>query len=148
MTTKYYSFTALIICIAFFACKKSSSSPSPHIYATINGKPFNGTNCIAKYIRPGFNLDIYGGSFQDTNVTYPNIHLVAYNYFDLGPNYYGLTYYGDAYLDSGATGVPAVHGGIAFTNQSLSSAYITGTFSFTATDSSTAINGSFVAKNL
>ena len=124
-------------------CKKSDSSSSSASYtmsATIGGHAFSGAKCIAGI--NGAQLAIVGG-LDGTAATFPNITINVQSYTGLGTypiQIFSTTYFNTATLDSTLTqAAPAAYGSVIVTGTSP----ITGTFSFTCTDSTKVTNGSF-----
>ena len=123
--------------------KSSSSSPSYTMTATIAGKSFNGTNCIASVA--GGQLVVDGGAFTTATATYPYIALSVANYTGTVTYSFCGTTLNVAGIDSSASSLPVSQYG-TITVTAASSTVISGTFSFTCSDSTKVTGGTFSAK--
>ena len=122
--------------------KKSDSTPTYSMKATINGVAFNGTGCYAG--SGSGSLLISGGiGASSTTLSYPYIVLsVNTGYTGVG-TYVFNSIANIAQVDSAAgSGAIGSYGTITITNTNP----LTGTFSFTCSDSTKVTGGSFVAK--
>jgi len=126
---------------AFTGCKKSSSSSSYFVKATVNGTPLS-LNYGYGIVNSGI-VDIFGFNGSGTSVTFPEITLVSTNSAAGTYTIDGMTVM--AAIDSSATSaIGAAYGTLTITTSTAS--VMTGTFSFTCTDSTKVTNGSFTVK--
>jgi hypothetical protein len=126
---------------AFTGCSKSSSSPSNTMTATINGASYSGT-CTAA-INNG-NLEIASGT-GGTSLIYPSLVIGTSNYTGTGTYTQSSSNTLVFGIDSSSSLVLVSSTG-TITITSASSTSISGTFSYTCTDSTKVTNGSFTAK--
>ena len=141
--------TAIIIStmslVVVNACHKKE--PSYPMYATINGAPFKGTNCIARTFYGTLYID--GGFFSDSSVAPPFIELDVLHYngagtYSLQNNHIPYNNSNAAIIDSGINGGS---GGVDGTlNITSTSPNIQGNFNFTTTNGTVVANGTFSAK--
>jgi len=137
------------LCVIYSCKKKKGSSIAYNMKGTINNAEFSGTNAIA-LAGPDSILSIYGGYFEGSALNPPYIFIHLYPYRGIGvynfaASPFGLTTVSYAAIDSTTFYSPntvSVSGSVTITGTSPA---ITGTFAFTALDSTKA-SGSFVAK--
>jgi hypothetical protein len=130
---------------AISGCSKSSSSgSSTSMKTSLNGVAFSGSDCIDSVTDS--TLFIYGTNFT-TSITYPFIEIIITKYTGTGT--YTLGTWGSfgggpstmAVIDSSASNaVASLYGTVTITSVSPN---LTGTFSFTCTDSTKVTGGSF-----
>lgn len=140
------AFTGLtIMLVTLIGCKKEAKTSPAQSYtydmtATINGVPFKESNCTFLEEMSFFYLNADSVSRQ----FYPRIQFGFINAFDTG--WYNFPSAGaHVEIDSSAqNSIEAAYGHLHVDTRS--SEMITGTFSFTCTDSTKVTNGSFTAK--
>lgn len=133
--------------IGFTACTKKKDDASPNssstylyeLNAVINGAPYKGSHCY--YLEEYSFLQLYSDSTGTKER--PQIAYEVINGFDTGM--YDLTAAGaNAWIDSGAQ--QPIHSAYGYLHVAVrTDSVITGTFSFTCTDSTKVTDGHFTA---
>jgi hypothetical protein len=143
---KILTFTAIIMIglAAFTGCKKSSSSTSYTMKATIGGTTTTFNTCVAA--ASGTLMTISGFNGSGTTATPPYLQVYMSNFTGVGT--YNIdatttTNMGSYYINS-TTAKLAQTGTITITSSSTAS--IAGTFNFTTTDGTVISGASFTAK--
>ena len=128
----------------FSGCSKSSSSsPSESMTAKINGANYSNSNVTATISGPSMSVSSSTGV---TTITYPFVTFGVFNYTGVGTytanSSGGMNVFG---IDSSTTAaLVGAYGTVVVS--SASSSYISGTFSFTCSDSTKVTSGTFTAK--
>ena len=141
----FFAATAVINFSALTGCKKSDSSPSYSMKATIGSTSFNTSHCLAVAASGG--LTITGWSGTSTTATAPMIDIVIVNWnqstgtitFDST-----MTTGYEQYLPNTTTTSLEKTGTVTITSVATNS--VSGTFSFTASDGTVVSAGSFTAQ--
>ena len=137
--------TSIVAFSAITSCKKSDSSPSYSMKATIGSTSFNATNCVA--IATGGALSISGWTGTTTTAAAPMMSITILSW-NSGTQTVAFDSTGatgsEAYTPSTTSSLPAKTGTVSIT--SVSSTAISGTYSFTATDGTAITGGTFTAK--
>ena len=144
---KLFSIAAIVMigALAFTSCKKSdNSSSNGTLTATAGTTSINSSYCAASLL--GTNLGIGSVNLSSGTLAYPYITLQIGNFTTAGTyTMDGVTTGAGYIVGSNASDIKtAAYGTIVVT--SVSSTQVSGTFSFTCTDSTKVTNGSFTAK--
>jgi len=142
---KLFSIAAIVMigALAFTSCKKSdNSSSNGSLKATAGSTSVNSNYCIATY--SDSILSVFGANVSSSNpFPYVSLSLLSWN-GTAGTYAIDGFAVGADYIPGLTTTVPAVYGTI--TISTVASTQISGTFSFTCSDSTKVTNGSFTAK--
>ncbi len=137
----FYAAIAATTLATFTGCtKKSDSSPSYTMKATVGSTAFSSSSCIAG--QTGTLLTVVGGIQNGATYNFPYITLSMVNYNGAGTYNIDLLNNSASYAASLTDTKPAVRGSIVITAISP----ITGSFSFTLSDSTKVAGGSFTCK--
>jgi hypothetical protein len=132
----------------FYGCKKSSSSPSYSMKASLGATAYSAGNCIASSDGAG-GLTITGLGGATTAPTFPYVSIQiavwsnatgTFNFDSTGVNNFAQ------YILSDSTARTSKTGSVVVT--AVSSTAVTGNFTFTCTDGTVVTGGTFNAKKI